>query len=185
MNVRLINSIDYQELYNKTPTIGIWDDHDYALDDGNSGYVHKELIKKYYLDFLDEPEDSVRRTPGRAIYTSYSFGDPDTHRTVRIILLDVRYHKQSFYDEYDPDMLDEEQWQWLEGQLQHNETFTIISSGTQILPVTRIVTECWYLKSRKRLFDLIGKYKKRGVILLSGDIHNAQILRTPCIHPGK
>jgi len=65
-----------------------------------------------------------------------------------------------------------------------NETFTFIGSGTQILPFDRFLTEAWYQYSRQRLFDLIGKYKKSGVIFLSGDIHSAEILRTPCVLPG-
>jgi alkaline phosphatase D len=180
------NNLEYQELYKIIPTIGIWDDHDYALNDGNGYFLHKEIAKKYYLDFIDEPVDSVRRTLGRGIHTTYSFGDPKTHRTVRIILLDIRFHKQSYFHDEDPDMMDEEQWEWFEKVLaEGNETFTFIGSGTQILPVTRQLSECWYLKARKRLFDVIGKLKKSGVVLLSGDIHTAQILKTFCTLPGK
>jgi alkaline phosphatase D len=99
--------------------------------------------------------------------------------------LDVRFHKQSYFRDSDPDMLGEEQWQWLEKVLaENNETFTFIVSGTQVLPVTRTLTESWYLKSRKRLFDMIGRLQKPGVVLLSGDIHSAQILKTFCVLPG-
>jgi alkaline phosphatase D len=185
-NVCNFNSIDYQILYKKVPTIGTWDDHDSAVNDGNGYNENKELAKKFYLDFMDEPSDSERRRPGRAIHTSYSFGDKSTHKTVRLILLDVRYSKQSWYYDPDPDILDEEQWQWLENEIATNtETFTFIATGTQVLPVTRNLSECWYLKSRKRLFDIIGKYKKSGVVLLSGDIHCAQVLKTFCTLPGK
>lgn len=81
-------------------------------------------------------------------------------------------------------MLGEEQWQWLEETLKKaNETFIFIGSGTQILPFNRLATEAWYGTSRDRLFDLIGKVKKNGIILLSGDIHCAEILKTFCVHP--
>jgi alkaline phosphatase D len=103
---------------------------------------------------------------------------------VRIILLDVRYYKTGFFDE-SSDILGEEQWKWLEDTLtNNNETFTFIASGIQILPQTKFIEEIWYLQSRKRLFDLIGKIKKSGVVLLSGDIHVAQILKTFCVLPG-
>lgn len=46
------------------------------------------------------------------------------------------------------------------------------------------MTESWFGESRKKLFDLIGKYKKNGVILLSGDIHCAQFYKTFCVIPG-
>src|SRR4051812_5026139 len=113
MNVNQFIDIDYQILYKKVPTIGIWDDHDFAINDGNGYYAHKEISKRFYLDFIDEPIDSERRRLGRSIYTSYSFGDKSTHKTVRLILLDIRFNKQSYYFDNDPDMLDEEQWQWL------------------------------------------------------------------------
>jgi len=36
---------------------------------------------------------------------------------------------------------------------------------------------------RKRLEILIHKYKKSGVILLSGDVHHAQVIGSGCKHP--
>ncbi len=59
------------------PVIGVWDDHDYASNDANGHYPFKETTKKYYLDFLDEPRNSERRKPNRAIYTTYSFGQDE------------------------------------------------------------------------------------------------------------
>lgn len=150
---------------------------------GNKYSSFKDQIKELYLDFLDEPEHSERRVPNRGIYTSYSFGV--SHKTVRIILLDVRYHKQSYFYDTDPDVLGEEQWIWLENTLkENNETFTFIVSGTQVLPFSWILSETWFTKSRNKLFDILGKEKKSGVVLLSGDIHSAQILKTFCILPG-
>ena len=164
----------------------MWDDHDFAINDGNGYYSHKEVSKKLYLDYLGEALDSERRKIGRGIYTTYAFGDIKTHKAFRLILLDVRYNKSSyFYDYHNSDILGEEQWEWLESVLtQNNETFTFIASGIQILPFNRLITESWYYNSRKRLLDLISKIKKSGVILLSGDIHTAQILKTFCTLPG-
>jgi hypothetical protein len=51
------------------------------------------------------------------------------------------------------------------------------------LPFNRLLTEAWYEKSRKRLFDIIGKTKKSGVMLLSGDVHFAEISKTFCTLP--
>lgn len=181
----------YQILHKRIPTIGVWDDHDFGFNDGNKYYLDKEYIKKLYLDFIDESNDSIRRSLKRGIFTSYSFGDPTTHKTVKIILLDVRYDKNSLVFDNSPDMLGivalylgEEQWVWLENELMTNETFTFIVSGTQILPFNRLVTESWYGNSRKRLFSLIEKTQKNGVILLSGDIHSGQFLKTPCVLKG-
>lgn len=144
------------------------------------------------MNVLNEPAESIRRNEGRGIFETYSFGDNTTHKTVRVILLDVRYHKTKINDDT-PDVLGiiillslgEEQWKWLENILINaNETFILIGSGTQILPFDRLVTEAWFYESRLRLFNLIDKVKKDGIILLSGDIHSSQILKTPCVIPG-
>jgi hypothetical protein len=154
------------------------------MNDSNRHFRYKESIKKYYLNFLDEPEDSPRRRIGDGIYTTYSFGDPNSHKTVRFILLDIRFEKDSIYLDENPDMLGSKQWAWLEETLKNaNETFIFIVSGTQILPVNRLATECWYPTSRERLFNLIAKYNKNGVVFLSGDIHMAEILKTFCTLP--
>lgn len=176
--------LDYFKFNKKYPVVGIWDDNDYGENDGNKNFKYKEEMKKYFLDFLDEPENSERRKVGRGLYESYSFGDLNTHRTVRIILLDVRFHKSGLFDS-DRDILGEAQWEWLENILKTtNETFTFIVSGTQILPIDRLATECWFPESRERLFKLISKLKKSGVLFITGDIHNGQILRTPCTIEG-
>lgn len=178
--------IDYQEFNSVTPSIGVWDDHDFCINDGNGNFQHKVECKKLYLDYIDEKEDSPRRRTDRGIYATYSFGEKNSYKNFRIILLDVRYNKTSYFFDKNPDILGEDQWQWLEKTLKENdETFTFIGSGSQILPFERLLSESWFYNSRKRLFDLIGKLKKSGVILLSGDIHSAEILRTPCILPSK
>ena len=117
------------------------------------------------------------------MYTTYAFGE--SYRSVRIILLDCRYSKTSYFSE-DSDVLGKAQWEWLEGVFQEaTETFILIGSGTQILPIDRIITEAWYPSSREKLFNLIGKYKKSGVLLLTGDVHQGQILKTFCVHSSK
>jgi len=82
-------------------------------------------------------------------------------------------------------MLGQVQWIWFEDILRtSNETFTLIVSPTQILPFNRILTEAWYGESRKKLFSIIGKLKKSGVILITGDIHEGEILKTFCVIEG-
>ena len=176
-------SPDYYNFNKKTPVIGVWDDNDYGQNDGNKYFPYKEQMKEIFLDFLDEPKDSHRRQPNKAIYTTYSFGDKKSYKSIRVILLDVRYEKSAWVDK-DRDMLGEEQWKWFEEVLtKANETFILIASGTQILPFDRLFSEAWLPEGRTRLFNLLRKVKKNGVLLLTGDIHNAQILRTPCVIP--
>lgn len=172
----------YKDFRKNFPIIGIWDDHDFGVNNGNGKFKSKEDSKDIFLNFLEEPKDSVRRTSGKSIDSSYSFGSG--HMSYKIILIDVRYNKDPGYI-WDQEMISNEQWIWLENELKTNETFTFIVSGTQYLPVNRFITECWYTKSREKLFNLIGKLQKSGVILISGDVHFGQMLKTFCVHPGK
>ena len=175
---------NYENFRKEKPVIGIWDDHDYSYNNAKGDSPYKHQVKQLFLDFLETPKDSIRRRPeDQGIYTSYSFGKD--HKSVKVILLDLRY-EQTLRGENE-NMMSEEQWQWLENELTNSdETFTFITSGIQLLPDNRnSFIEKWYQKSRERFFNLIGKTKKSGVIVLSGDVHIGQLMKTFCIHPSK
>ena len=169
----------YKTFREVTPIIGIWDDHDYQHDNAIGSASDKDRTRNLFLDFLDVPNTSQRRLPGKGIYSSYSFGSG--YKSFKIILPDLRYDKTV------NQMMGESQWEWLEKELDSKETFVFIGSGIQFLPVNRgfgwNVQEFWYIKDRDRLMKLIGKMKRSGVIILSGDVHYGQILKTTCIHP--
>lgn len=42
--------------------IGVWDDHDYGVNDGDSSSLIKEEQKEIYLDALEAPQEDIRRT---------------------------------------------------------------------------------------------------------------------------
>lgn len=58
----------------EVPVVGIWDDHDYGINDGDIHYKYKQQSQQKLLDFLDEPADSPRRQQEGA-YTEYTIGD--------------------------------------------------------------------------------------------------------------
>lgn len=51
----------YAKLAEKTPIIGVWDDHDFGRDNAGSEFCGKDLVRDIYLDFINEPSDSERR----------------------------------------------------------------------------------------------------------------------------
>lgn len=163
----------YQKMISSFPIIGIWDDHDYGQNDGDKYNPHKEIIQQMFLDMLDVPKDSKRRTQ-QGIYFAYKIA-----KQIKMILLDVRYNKESWFDA-NQDMLGEEQWDWLEKELNDNsiEIFFIMS-GTQIIPDDRFLPESWYIPSKERLYSLIKKLHKK-VVFLSGDVHYGEIIQHPC-----
>ena len=170
------NNKYYKKLTEKVPIIGTWGDEEYGISHGDEKNSFKESYKQYYLDFLDaDILDQRRNYPNTGIYSTYSFGSG--YKTVRFILLDLQYNRNI-------DMLGKEQWDWLETIFQKTkESYTFICISNQILSFDKFIVKNWYLESRKKLFDLIGKYKRNGVIFLSGGLGFAQILKTFCPLP--
>jgi alkaline phosphatase D len=175
---------DYQAfLKTNTPIIGIWDDNDYGMPDGGKNFIYKKESQKLMLDFLEVPAEAPQRKH-EGIYASYIYGK--AKRQVKIILLDVRYFRDdllrdSISKKYIPnengDMLGETQWEWLENELKNSKAqINIIASGSQIISNMHPFEKWANLpKSRKRLFDMIQKYKPSHTILLTGDRHMGEI----------
>lgn len=44
-----------------TKVIGVWDDHDYGINNGGRTFEYKLQNRETFLDYLDEPKDSERR----------------------------------------------------------------------------------------------------------------------------
>jgi len=166
---------EYTKLRETTPIVGVWDDHDFGIENGNKYFEHKDLVQQLFLDFLDEPKDSPRRKQ-KGVYVSYYVGDESK---VHVILLDVRYFRDTRAE--GKDILGDEQWKWLEEELKNSKAeYILIGSGTQIFPDDRFLPESWFEWSRQKLYELIRKYKRSGVVLLSGDVHYAEFMKYPC-----
>jgi len=176
----------YSALRDSVPVIGIWDDHDYGVNDGGREYQQRDSSAVLMLDFLDVPKDApVRTRPGT--YQSYTFG-PRGQRT-KIILLDTRYFRDPLEKSpekgkrYAPNtsgtMLGEAQWQWLEEQLTDSEAQVhIIGSSIQVLSAEHGY-EKWanFPTERERFFTLLQKARPANTILLSGDRHISELSR--------
>jgi len=175
------SNAEYQKLKEKTPIIGIWDDHDFGKNDAGKEYPYKKASRDLMYDFLDVPTTSPLRAKEGA-YGAYSYGSGD--KEIKVILLDARYFRDSLGMEnrtYLPNesgtILGEEQWEWLEKELAGNTAkITLIGSGIQIVPKDHQF-EKWanFPYERERLLNLVGKYKVEGLIFLSGDRHIAEI----------
>jgi len=182
---------EYQALYGTTPVIGIWDDHDYGMNDGGKYYSKKDESRDLMLDFLDVPQDaSVRNRKGG--YSSYMFGKPG--QQVKVILLDTRYFRDTLETAtdgiklYKPseegDILGEDQWQWLEEELANSTAqIHVIGSSIQVISAEHGY-EKWanFPTARQRLFDLVASTQAKGVFFLSGDRHIGEISKYN--HPG-
>ena len=103
----------YRKFSEKIKTIGVWDDHDFGVDNGGKEFAQKDKIRKLWLDFIDEPSDSERRTQVRStIHQDYFFTKKVNGLDIKvhIILLDNRYE----FDKTVDDRLGDDQWKWLD-----------------------------------------------------------------------
>ncbi len=172
----------FARLLNTCPVLAIWDDHDYGKNDAGAEYQQREEAQKVFVNFWNDPPDSPRRKRA-GVYDARIFG-PEGKR-VQVILLDTRYFRGplktgekrvggKYYPELDASvpMLGEEQWKWLEEELNKPAEVRIIGSGIQVIPEAS-GQETWanLPKERERLFDVIAKTKAEGVFMISGDRH--------------
>ncbi|QDT39079.1 alkaline phosphatase D family protein [Stratiformator vulcanicus] len=181
----------FTKLRQKVPVLATWDDHDYGANDAGAEYPKKAESQQVFLDFFGEPEGSERRkTPG--IYDAKIIGPPG--KRVQIILLDTRYFRgplkmrENFgnraggtFGPYafgcgDGTLLGEEQWQWLEEQLQSPAELRVICSSIQFLS-SQHGFEKWnnFPEEVDRFNKLLAKDGVGPVIFLSGDRHHAEI----------
>ena len=176
----------YVHFKKQVPILGTWDDHDYGLNDGGVHYSQKDSVQQLFLDFFDIPVDDPRRTQ-KGIYYAQNFEVGES--SIKIIILDTRFFRSDLSKDpsgekrYIPNdsneitMLGESQWKWLETELTDSKAqFNIIMSSIQFLSYEHGY-ESWGTMPRevKKMENILVKSKARGIILLSGDRHIAEI----------
>ena len=178
---------DFQNVRASVPMMVAWDDHDFGANDGGREFPFRRLAERVHERFWGLADQDVGAWPGT--YHARTFG-PEGQRT-QIIMLDTRYFRSSLTatDEWgvvgkeryipsaDPnqDMLGNDQWTWLENQLQQPADLRLIVSSIQILPTDGHGWEAWSRlpAEQQRLYDLIAETDANGVVFASGDRHTA------------
>ena len=187
----------WQQLFASTNVYATWDDHDYGQNDIGASYSQKEASREIMLDFFGEPADSERRTRADGIYTSYLLAG-DNDKTLQLVLLDLRWNKTPLAEVTDRDqlaqrnavnrgpyeasleasaeLLGEVQFDWLEQQLQVDADVRVIASSIQLL-AEFTGWESWanYPKDRQRFIELLEVYQQEPIVIISGDVHWAEL----------
>ncbi|CAM9810690.1 unnamed protein product [Chrysoparadoxa australica] len=191
---------DYAKFINSgIEMLGVYDDHDFGVNDSGSHLPFVNERKEAFLRFLGVPETDERWEKGRGLYMSQTYGSKG--KQIKVIMLDLRTHRDRFPvlnvgqahlmvlrraiwgqlclgTEFGGDMLGEAQWQWLENELKDSEAAGhIIVSSIQVFTSNPLL-ESWghFPRSKARLLDMLDEYKPRGLTFLSGDVHLAELL---------
>ncbi len=161
--------------------VGVWDDHDFGENNlaGDSQdqtpfkKLTKPMRKAALLKFLGKPTTS--KVAGREqIYAVYDYQREDV--SIRIILLDLRYNRQD--KGKTSRIMGKDQWDWLKKNLTSDDVdLHLIVSSTQILRTDGKDTWGHYPDERTKLLTLIRNSPAQGIVLLTGDIHAAEISR--------
>ncbi|CDJ36117.1 uncharacterized protein EMH_0034250 [Eimeria mitis] len=126
-NSQLANT-EYTEFLREVPSIaGTWDDHDMGEDNANKiGTMQREACvcgpaeesKETMLNFLGVDETAaIRSLDWKGVYSSHEIYIGED-LNVKVIFLDLRFEKDSWWLMDMGDMLGEQQWAWLQQELQ-------------------------------------------------------------------
>ena len=173
---------DYQALMEKTEVIGIWDDHDYGVNDGGKEYAKKDESRDLLFEVLElNKEHPAWNRKGAYQAHTYDF---DGNR-LKVILLDTRYFRDPLkknkegmnVPDYEGKILGDEQWDWFKIQLDDSETdLFIIASSIQVISKDHRF-EKWanFPNERNWLLAMIREKVKAPVIFISGDRHISEL----------
>lgn len=175
---------EYHQFKQQVPMTGIWDDHDYGMNDGNRTYSQKEQAKEQFMQFMDmDSEHAVSQHQG--IYHSLQFGQPP--QQIKLILLDTRTFQDPLvnlpkgseknYAVNPGTVLGAEQWLWLANELnQSTARVNLIASSIQVIAEDHRY-EMWsnFPSERTKLLDLIVSSQVKNPLILSGDRHLSEV----------
>ncbi len=186
----------FAELRNTTPVIGTWDDHDYGGSNSGESFLGKQGSKKEFIKFFNYAEVNALKKLDQGIYHTrwIDFND----KKIQIILLDTRWYRSPLVYTYlsepqrkalnlgpiEPNrdktstILGAAQWSWLESELQKPADLKIIVSSIQVI-AEFTGWEAWanYPHERTKLLKMFDQYVDTDIIILSGEIHRAEISR--------
>lgn len=182
----------FARVRSQIPSMAIWDDHDFGLNDGGADFPHKAASKEVFLDFWQVPADDARRQR-EGLYHARVWGEAG--RRVQVIMLDGRWFrsrlkptdqrnapgKERYVPDEDPGktMLGPAQWAWLEAQMQVPAEVRVVISGVQVVALGH-GWECWNnfpLELARLRHTLRLSAGRAPVVLLSGDRHIGAIYR--------
>lgn len=179
---------EFKKFRSQVPVIGVWDDHDFGLNDGGDKNSKHSEAKQAYLQFF--PFDA-QKIPASQMGVQHAILFGQAPQRINVILLDTRTYRSDLeanpnpktpLDKFSPTkdksktVLGGEQWKWLEKELRRPAEIVLLVSSIQVLP-EKHGFEKWanFPHERTRLLNLIKKTKVKNLVILSGDRHLAEV----------
>lgn len=153
-----------------TPTVGVWDDHDFGINASNglSFEAGKPNTRKGFVEYRAHDQFG---TGTEGVYHKVDLG------VMEVFLLDPRWFSQTEPSPVSPSQktgFGAAQWQWLRAGLKASHApFKVLAFGEVWQDKKNAETDdlFTYYYERDALFDYIRTEKIPGVVLLGGDIH--------------
>ena len=160
-----------QPVLRNISNLAIWDDHDYALNDGDRENPIREESLRVFKNYWANPAYGLPDAPG--VFFNYQYGGVD------FFFLDGRYHRDPSLMPDGPNktFLGERQLTWLmDGLRKSRAPFKVLVNGSGWTSLKGPRGDSWSsaLHERDRLFDFIRDEEVSGVVLISGDTHQGE-----------
>lgn len=168
---------EMQALLGSTHHYATWDDHDFGPDDSDRTAGQRGASFRVFKDYWANREYGTPETPG--VFGHFQWQD------VEVIMLDDRFYRSPNARRGDSarQMFGAAQMDWLMDCLSSSRApFKLVASGNQMLNVP-IWGESFsdFPAEQKRFFDFLRTEKIPGVVLLSGDRHHSELLRSTTV----
>lgn len=164
--------------------IATFDDHDYGVNNADRTFPFRNESQQLFWDFIQLSSDSPARKQS-GVYSSQTVhvSDHNGEFVYKVISLDTRSNKDPTGTS-NGDFLGEEQWEWLWNELADTAVdLLLLASSIQVLPTDKLIEETWneFPAARVRLLKmLVTASKDTDVVILSGDVHCAEVLHARC-----
>jgi alkaline phosphatase D len=146
----------------RTPTLAVWDDHDYTGNNTDGTAAGKAVARRAFTEFW--AHRSYGNAAGEGIHHRWDRGD------VSFFLLDDRTWRKL------DGMLGAEQTAWLLDELAASDAvFKIVANGSQWTREGSDDSWAAFPLARDALFAGLRERRVEGVVLLSGDVHRAEL----------
>ncbi|MBK6919391.1 MAG: alkaline phosphatase D family protein [Deltaproteobacteria bacterium] len=156
-----------RELLHESEILAVWDDHDYVGNNLDGTAAGKDNALRVFQEYWANASYGTEELAG--IFSA------QRHGQVEIFLLDDRYWRG-----LDDSVIGDEQEEWLYDALADSDaTFKLVVSGSQYTLLDH--SDSWgvFPEAQTRLRQFIADHDVAGVVLLSGDVHRAELRLLP------